>query len=203
MKTLIIASNNSGKIHEISAALKDLPLTIQSLKDYPQIKNIPENGKTFEENALIKARTVHRITGSYVLSDDSGLECDDLGGAPGVYSARYAGEGASDEQNNQKLIADIKAIHDPSRFARYVCVLVLVDPQGKETMVKETCDGLITMTPSGSEGFGYDPYFYLSDKKCTMAELPLDEKNKISHRGKALIKLVKILKKMKEINEGS
>lgn len=200
MNTLIIASNNAGKIREISEALKDLPLTIQSLKDYPQIKNIPENGKTFEENALIKARVAHQITGQYVLADDSGLECDDLGGAPGVYSARYAGNGATDEQNNQKLIADIQAAHDPCRFAQYVCVLVLIDPAGKEILIKETCEGLITMTPSGSGGFGYDPYFFLPDKKRTMAELPMEEKNKISHRGKALQKVKRVIEPLSKAN---
>lgn len=200
---IILATNNVGKIQEISDFFKGTSLIIKSLNDYPQIKLMPENGKSFEENALIKARSVHQITRGYVLADDSGLECVDLQGAPGIYSARYAGPNATGQQNNQKLIAELKAVHDPCRLAQYVCVLVLINPQKKETIIKETCEGMITFTPSGSGGFGYDPYFYLPEKKCTMAELLLEEKNKISHRGKALKKIAGFLKKIEEINEGS
>lgn len=188
---LTLATTNAGKIREIKEVLKNQALTIKNLSDYPKIGNMPEEtGATFTENALIKARYVWGKVGGYVLADDSGLECEDLKGAPGVYSARFAGVGASDEENNQKLIKSIQAKHDACRLARYVCVLALIDPQGLETIIEEVCDGMITFVPTGTGGFGYDPYFYLPEKKCTMAEMPLAEKNKISHRGKALKKLL-------------
>ncbi len=187
--TLVVATRNLGKLREIADALGDLPLVFRSLQDFPDIPPIEEGGSTFCQNARIKARTVHAAIGGFVLADDSGLECDDLAGAPGIRSARYAGEGASDEDNNRKLIADLAEVHDPSRCARYVCALVLIDPEGNEIAVEECCEGAITLTPSGNGGFGYDPYFYLPEKKCTMAELPLAEKNTLSHRGKALAEL--------------
>lgn len=192
---LVLATRNAGKVREMIRLLDGLPLTVCGLDQFPQIGEIPETGTTFEENARIKAKAVHRVTGGYVLADDSGIECDDLKGAPGVYSARYAGVGATDDENNQKLIADLAAIHDPSRVVRYVCVLVLIDPQGNETLVRETCEGAITFAPGGTGGFGYDPYFFLPAYKCTMAELPLDEKNKISHRGKAMRRIADYLRK--------
>lgn len=191
---LVVATRNAGKIREIERELKGLAVRVRGLDDFPQIGEIEETGTSFAENAQIKARTVHRIAGGYVLSDDSGLECEDLGGAPGIYSARFAGSKATDEQNNQKLIESITATHDPSRVARYVCAIVLIEPSGREHLVEDTCEGVITMTPSGSGGFGYDPYFYLLDKKCTMAELDPAEKNRISHRGKALRRILPILK---------
>jgi XTP/dITP diphosphohydrolase len=191
---LVLATTNTGKIREIENLLSQFPFTIKSLKDFPQIGPIEESGTTFQENALIKARAVHHITGGLVLADDSGLSCDDLQGDPGVYSARFAGPKATDEENNTRLVQLLSQVHDPSRRARYICALVLIDSQGKETVIEETCEGIITFTPSGEGGFGYDPYFYLPEQKCTMAELPLPSKNKISHRGKALKKLITLLK---------
>ncbi|HBF12707.1 MAG TPA: non-canonical purine NTP pyrophosphatase [Deltaproteobacteria bacterium] len=188
---LTLATRNAGKIREIKELLKDLPFEIKSTIDFKQIGSISETGSTFQENALIKARTVHKIVGGYVLADDSGLECNDLNGSPGVGSAYFAGPHATDDENNQKLIQEMKQVHDPSRLARYVCVLALIDPQGKETLVEETCEGLISFVAKGEGGFGYDPYFFLPDYGMTMAQLPLDEKNRISHRGKALMRLKK------------
>lgn len=192
---LVVATNNQGKFREILPFFSDLPLQLKNLNDFPQIGAIVEDGNTFMENALKKAKVVWKTTKGYVLADDSGLECDDLAGRPGIQSARYAGPKATDEQNNQRLIEDLKACHDPSRIVRYVCALVLVSPEGKFVKVEETCEGLITFSPSGSGGFGYDPYFFLTDRKCTMAEISLEEKNKISHRGKALKKIHDFLKK--------
>lgn len=187
---LLVATTNKGKMREIAAAFAGKGFNLQSLIDYPDIPPIAEEGANFKENALIKARAVHEIVGGYVLADDSGLECEDLHGAPGIHSARFAGDGASDEANNQKLVRLMQAMHDPSRRARYVCVFAFIDPQGQEKFFEGTCEGMITLTPGGSQGFGYDPYFYLPKYRATMAELPLVEKNKISHRGKALQALV-------------
>ncbi len=188
MATLIVATKNEGKVREILHLLKNLPLEVKGLSNYPQKIQLPEEtGSTFVENARLKAHAVWNVTKGFVLADDSGLECADLAGSPGIYSARYAGLNATDDENNKKLLEELQSLHDASRAARYVCALVLIDPHGQETIVVETCEGMITFVPSGTGGFGYDPYFYLPDKKCTMAELSLDEKNKISHRGKALM----------------
>ncbi len=195
LKTLIVASFNQGKIKEIASFFSTQEWIVQGLKEVKPLLSLPEEtGSTFKDNALIKARAVWNQTKGYVLADDSGLECEDLSGEPGVCSARYAGPQATDDQNNRKLIRELIKRHDPSRRARYVCALVLIDSTGKETVVEETCDGMITFVPSGTGGFGYDPYFYLPEKKCTMAELPLEKKNKISHRGKALAELIKIIR---------
>lgn len=189
-QSLIIASYNQGKIKEIRSLLEPSGWEVKGVNKQCHLPE--ETGSTFRENALAKARAVYRQlkeTNFFVLADDSGLMCEDLNGEPGVRSARYAGPQATDEENNQKLIAELMKRHDPSRRARYVCALVLIDSEGEETVVEETCEGVITFTPSGTGGFGYDPYFYLPQKRCTMADLPLEEKNKISHRGKALKKI--------------
>jgi XTP/dITP diphosphohydrolase len=191
---LTIASRNEGKIKEFKNAFQDLNIEVIGLNDLPEIDEIIEDGKTFEENAIKKAMTVFHQVGGYVLADDSGIESEDLNGRPGVYSARFAGPNATDEENNKKLVQMIQDIHDPTRRLSYVCVLVLVDPDGSETLVKETCDGVITFVPSGKNGFGYDPYFFLPEKNCTMADLSLDEKREISHRGLALRKIHEVLK---------
>lgn len=191
---IVIATRNQGKLKEIKDLLKDLDFNVKCLEDYPDIGDIAETGKTFEENALIKAQTVHHKIGGFVLADDSGIESEDLNGQPGVYSARFAGENATDEENNQKLVSLIQDIHDPTRRLTYICVLVLLDPHGNETLIKETCDGVITFVPSGNNGFGYDPYFFLPEKNCTMADLSLEEKQEVSHRGKALRKIHEVLR---------
>lgn len=190
---LVFASRNMGKASEVAHFFKGLPLKLESLGSFPEIGPISEDGRTFADNALKKARTVHCVTGGFVLADDSGLECEDLMGGPGVDSARFAGPNATDEENNKKLVETLLSVHDPSRRARYVCVMALVDPDGNETLVEETCDGVIIFMPGGTGGFGYDPYFFLPEKNCTMAELSLEKKNLISHRGKALKKIRMIL----------
>lgn len=191
-KQIILATRNKGKISELKSLLGN-DWQVVGLDQVGFNKEIEETGSTFQENALIKARVVHQQCGGFVLADDSGIECDDLDGAPGVYSARFAGPKATDAQNNAKLVELLQATHDPCRGARYVCVLALVNPNGEEFVVEETCEGIITFEPKGSGGFGYDPYFYLPDYKCTMAELPLEEKNRISHRGKALKKIAHLM----------
>ncbi len=192
-QSIVLATSNSGKIRELKELLGNDWL-VQGLPEIGFHDKIEETGTTFEENARIKARAVHQKMGGYVLADDSGLACTDLGGAPGVYSARFGGPNATDDDNNQELLARMREIHDPCRTARYVCCLVWINPDGSELVVEESCEGLITFAPSGTGGFGYDPYFYLPDYRLTMAELPLVEKNKISRRGKALKSLLNIIK---------
>ncbi len=193
---ITIATTNQGKVREIAEFLKDTSIQIQSLSDLPPMDPIEETGSTFAENALIKAKAVWDKIGGYVLGEDSGLECDDLQGDPGVHSARFSGSNATDESNNGLLMERFKDVHDPSRFARYVCSMALIHPEGHVTSIEEACEGMITFTPKGEGGFGYDPYFYLPHSRCTMAELPLEYKNQISHRGQAMEKLFALLQNL-------
>lgn len=190
---LIVATTNRGKFGEIEEALKDLPLVLRCLADFPGAPVVEEDQPTFEENALKKARTIARWSGKPALADDSGLVVPALEGRPGIHSARYAGKGADDEANRQKLVEELKEAPDEKRNASFVCIMVLVTPSGKEKIVEGRCEGTIAREPRGSLGFGYDPLFYLPSLQKTMAELPLQEKNKISHRGQALQKLREVL----------
>ncbi len=190
MKKIILATHNLHKMEEMSDVLKDLAIDILTLEQFPNIEDIPETGETIKENALIKARTVNRLTGIPAIGDDTGLEVETLNGAPGVYSARYAGENASFEDNINKLLTEMKIKVD--RNAQFRTVTVFVD--GKDELIAEgKIDGLITKEPKGANGFGYDPVFYIPELKRTFAELSAEEKNKISHRGLALQKLCKLL----------
>lgn len=196
MKTLYIASKNIHKVQELTQILKKKNFVVKSLKEFPNYRAPDETGKTFMENAHIKALALRKKIEKkdvFILADDSGLECEDLEGAPGIYSSRFAGENASDEKNNQKLVELLKDITHLTRVARYVCALVLITSDGKQHEIEGTCEGLITFEPKGKNGFGYDPYFYLPQFNKTMAELLPDEKNQISHRGKALNELYGIL----------
>lgn len=197
-RRLVIATKNQGKLREFKAVLGGLPFILQSLTDFATLGPFEETGKTYEENALLKARAVHGVLGGLVVADDSGIECEDLGGAPGIYSARLAGPQATDQQNNTELIKKLVEVHDPSRRCHYVCALALIDGEKNEVVFEETCEGMITFTPGGKGGFGYDPYFFIPEKKCTMAELSMDEKNRISHRGRALIKLADYLRSLRQ-----
>lgn len=190
---LIIATKNKHKVEELRVMLGSMGFEVVSLFDYPAIKDIEENGKTFRENALIKARSVHKITGNWVLADDSGLVVDALNGEPGIYSSRYAGKEKDYPANNQKLLEKMKDVKDGRRGAAFVCTMALIDPEGKERVVEGRCEGVIARTLSGAKGFGYDPLFYVPDKGRTMAELDMAEKNAISHRGRALAKLKDLL----------
>ncbi|NWG04741.1 MAG: XTP/dITP diphosphatase [Syntrophaceae bacterium] len=191
---MIVATKNKGKIREIREGLKELGLRIRTLSDYPNLSEIEEDGQSFKENALKKARFYSTVLGKLTLADDSGLEVDRLKGMPGIYSARYSGERASSRENNRKLLTEMEGIPLSKRGARFKCIIALVSPDGEEVVAEGTCRGRIGFKEKGRRGFGYDPLFILPKYGKTMAELPLKEKNKISHRGKALRKLRKILR---------
>ncbi len=188
---LVAATRNRGKLKEIKEILDGTGIELLSLDEFPDISLPPETGGSFKENALLKARKVARETGLPALSDDSGLEVDGLRGRPGVRSARYAGNGAADEENIRKLLYELKRFPpgSPQRSARFRCVIALVTPQGREEVFEGTLEGTIAERPSGSGGFGYDPVFYIPEEERTAAELSPEEKNRISHRAKALGKL--------------
>lgn len=186
MKKIIFATSNEGKMKEIREILKDLNVEILSLKDAGINPDIDENGSTFEENAIIKARTVMELTGEIVLADDSGLEVDYLNKAPGVYSARFMGEDTSYSVKNQYIIDQLKAAEGDERSARFVCVIAGAFPGGEIITRRATIEGCIAGEISGSNGFGYDPIFYVPEYQCTTAMMEQDLKNEISHRGKAL-----------------
>ncbi|SMP62586.1 XTP/dITP diphosphatase [Anoxynatronum buryatiense] len=185
--TAVIATGNPHKLEEIGTMLADFHITVRSMKDVGLAgMEIEETGTTFEENALIKARQVMAETGMLALADDSGLEVDALGGAPGVYSARYAGEGATDEANNQKLLEALTDVPMENRQGRFVCALAAVFPDGRELVVRGTVEGYIDFEPIGAHGFGYDPLFLIPAYQQTFGELGPVIKNSMSHRGKAI-----------------
>ncbi len=185
MKKILLASKNSDKVKEIRLILKNLPLEILSLAEFDAMPDAVEDGATFEENALIKARFFSERTKLAALADDSGLEVDALNGLPGVHSARFAGYHADDITNNQKLLDELKKIGVTESAAAYRCAMAFIDTDGTEFITRGKIGGTIKTVAKGSGGFGYDPYFYI-DAQRTMAQLPVDEKNLISHRGKAL-----------------
>ena len=192
--TIVLATHNKGKIREFKSILLPLGYDAIAVRNLlPDITEPDETGTTFAENAKLKALYYMKITGKPCLADDSGIIADALHGRPGVYSARYAGPNCSDDQNNEKLIKDLSAVAPTQRQAHYGCVLCLVWPDGRMLQTEGSCTGLIRDFYAGSNGFGYDPLFYIPDKGKTMAELTMAEKNKISHRGKALEKLVEAL----------
>lgn len=180
---LVIATGNKGKISEIRELLNDIPIDILSLTHFPGMPEIIEDGATFLDNALIKARFTAKFTGHPSLADDSGLEVDALSGKPGVLSARYA---PTTEERNYKLLKELESVPDHLRTARFVCALALARPDGFEWSTTGTCEGSITYSVSGDGGFGYDPVFYYQPLGKTFAELSREEKNSVSHRGKAL-----------------
>lgn len=195
MKRMIFATGNENKMKEIREILGDLPLEILSMKQAGISADIEEDGTSFEENALIKAREVCRLAGEMVLADDSGLEIDYLNGEPGIYSARYMGEDTSYRIKNQNLIHRLEGVPDEQRTARFVCAIAAVFPNGKELVVRGTVEGMIGYEERGENGFGYDPIFYLPDRGVSTAELPSEEKNSLSHRGNALRKMKELLEK--------
>lgn len=186
MKKIIFATGNQGKMKEIREILADLDAEVLSLKDAGIETDIVEDGKTFEENAQIKAKTICEMTGEIVLADDSGLEIDYLNKEPGIYSARYMGEDTSYRIKNANLIRRLEGVPDEQRTARFVCAIAAAFPDGAVKTVRGTMEGRIGYEEKGENGFGYDPIFYLPEYGCTSAELSMEEKNKISHRGKAL-----------------
>ena len=188
---MIVATRNRGKVREVREALKGLGLRIHALSDFSNAPEIEENGKTFVENALKKARYYSKYFGKVTLADDSGLEVDSLKGLPGVYSARYAGERASSQENNRMLLREMEGVPISKRGARFRCVIAVVSPDGRELLAEGSCKGRIGFGERGRRGFGYDPLFILPNYGKTMAELSLEEKNRVSHRGKALKKIRK------------
>ena len=188
IKEIVIATRNTGKVKELTALLGHVVEKITPLRELNSVPDIVEDGDTFRMNALKKARLVSGVTGKITLADDSGLEVDGLGGRPGVFSSRYAGEGASDKDNIRKLLEELNGIS--GRNARFVCDLALVFPDGEEIVVEGICEGVILERPRGDGGFGYDPVFFLPDVDKTMAELTAEEKNLISHRARAVRALV-------------
>ena len=183
---IVFATGNEGKMREVRLILEDLGMEILSMKEAGADPDIVEDGKTFGENAEIKARAVWEQTGGIVLADDSGLVIDWLNGEPGVYSARYMGEDTSYEIKNQALIDRLAGVEGADRSARFVCNIAAVLPDGQVVHTEETMEGRIAEKPAGHEGFGYDPILYLPEFGKTSAEITIEEKNRISHRGKAL-----------------
>ena len=183
---VVFATGNEGKMREVRLILQDLGFPVLSMKEAGASLDIEENGTTFAENAMIKARAVWEKTGGIVLADDSGLVVDYLGGEPGVYSARYLGEDTSYEIKNQAIIDRLADAKEEERTARFVSAIAAVLPDGSELVTEGTIEGLIAHEPAGNGGFGYDPIFYLPEYGVTSAEIPIEKKNEISHRGKAL-----------------
>ncbi|MBU8786799.1 MULTISPECIES: XTP/dITP diphosphatase [Bacillus] len=193
MKEVIIATKNEGKVKEFKEILAPRGYDVKSLLDIGYTADIEETGQTFEENAIIKAETISKETGKIVIADDSGLSVDYLGGRPGVYSARYAGEEKNDLANLQKLLKELEGVEKEERSARFRCALALCIPGQETKTVEGAVEGYITEEPMGTNGFGYDPVFLVKDKDQTMAQLSSSEKNKISHRADALKKLTALL----------
>jgi XTP/dITP diphosphohydrolase len=193
-KTVVLASNNPGKVREINQILAGLHLTVKPQSEFG-VPEAEETGLTFVENALLKARNASRLTGLPAIADDSGIEVDVLNGAPGIYSARFAGKGASDEQNLRKLLTELAAIAEEERTARFQCLMVYLRHEFDPTPVicQGTWEGRILFEPRGNNGFGYDPIFFVPIHNCSSAELPPEVKNKLSHRGQALRALVTAL----------
>ncbi len=191
---VVIATKNEGKVREFKKLLEPLGFEPVSMTEEGIDPEIIEDGDTFEENAHIKAKTVHKLTNLPVIADDSGLEVEFLGGAPGIYSARYAGEHATDEERNQRLLDEMQGVDRPLRNARFVCAIYFILDDKKEYCVTGTLDGFIGEEPQGENGFGYDPIFMIDDDK-SLAEISEKAKNKISHRAKALEKLAAELQK--------
>ena len=186
MDKIIFATGNEGKMKEVRMILEDLGLPVLSLKDAGITADVEENGTTFEENAQIKAKAIMEMTGALVLADDSGLEVDALDKKPGIYSARYMGHDTSYHIKNQNIIDRLEGKVGEERSARFVCAIAAAFPDGRVLTTRGTMEGQIGYEEKGENGFGYDPIFYLPEYQCYSAELSLEEKNKLSHRGKAL-----------------
>ncbi len=196
MAKLLLASSNQHKIEELQQMLAGLNIEVISLDDVPDMPIIEEDGKTFSENASKKARLTAMHTGYTCLADDSGLVVDALGGQPGVYSARFAGEEADDRKNNHKLLQMLQGVEGEKRRARFICVIAISNPQGKVCTVEGKCEGWINYEERGIGGFGYDPLFIPEGCTQTFAELSREEKNRISHRGQALLKARTLLEEI-------
>jgi len=196
---VVLATRNQHKVQEIQALLADLPIHLLSLADFPDLPDVIEDGSTCQENAVKKARETAAGTGHWALADDTGLEVAALGGRPGVYAARYAGEDATYADNCEKLLEELKHIPVERRRARFLTVMALADPKGQTEVVEGELQGQISEQFYGSQGFGYDPVFYVPKAHKTLAEMTLTEKNELSHRGQALRLAKDLLKRRLEI----
>ncbi len=190
---LLIATNNAGKLHEYRILLKGVPYDLVSPSDVGIKTLVAEVGQSFEENARLKAQTLAKESQFLTLADDSGLEVDALGGEPGVMSARYAGENATDSDRINYLLVRLAGVAENKRTARFRCVIAIARPDGRTEICSGECHGLITLEPRGEHGFGYDPIFFFPELGKTMAELPVDIKNRVSHRGRAAKKARRLL----------
>jgi XTP/dITP diphosphohydrolase len=195
MPKLLLATNNKGKVREYKHMLKDLPFELVSLAELGINTEVDEVGESLEENARLKATVLSRESQLLTLADDSGLEVDVLGGEPGRLSARYAGEGASDRDRVSYLLSRLKDVPPEKRAARFRCVIAIAQPDGEVELCSGECQGVIALEPRGKGGFGYDPIFYLPELGKTMAELSLEEKNRVSHRGRAAREAIKLLRR--------
>jgi len=193
-KKIVLATGNQDKVKEIVEILKNLDIELLTLKDFPGVPGVVEDGKTLAENALKKARIISGFTKLPAVSDDTGLEVDALNGAPGVYSSRYSGENATYADNVKKLLGDLENVPPEKRQARFRCAVAYYSENSTQ-IVEGVCEGEITDQPQGNQGFGYDPVFFVPEYDCTFAEMDLNLKNKISHRAKAFLELRNLLEK--------
>ena len=199
MKTIILASNNKNKLNEITEKVKGIDIKIISQSEAGYDIEVEETGKTFEENAILKAEAIYKISNMPVIAEDSGLEIDYLNGEPGVYTKRYAGENATSQDKIEKVLRLLENVEESKRTARFKCVICYIDKEGKKHIFKGSCEGKITYEPYGTTGFAYDPIFLYNTK--TFAQMTSNEKNEISHRGKAVSKLVEYLQKFSMRND--
>ncbi len=201
MRKLLVATHNQGKVREYQELLADLPLEVTYLDPEGITLEVEETGATFEENARLKALTCAALSGLWTWADDSGLEVDALAGGPGVYSARYAGPDATDADRYRKLLDALTGVPWDRRTARFRCTVALATPEGEVRTVDGLCEGIIAFGPAGSNGFGYDPVFYLPEADQTMAQLPPEIKNQVSHRGRAAQNALVVLRDMVSATE--
>jgi len=190
---VMVATQNRGKLREIREILEGSGVVLLSLDDYPDLPEVVEDGETLAENALKKARSICAWTGHVTIADDTGLEVEALDGRPGVHSARYAGDGAGDADRRAKLLAELGGVPEEGRGAAFRCVMAIATPDGREELVEGECRGMICEEPKGANGFGYDPLFLVPEYGMTFAEIAPEVKNRISHRGRALAGLMKVL----------
>lgn len=195
---IVLATKNKKKAEELKRIIENESVCLLTLDDFPDCPQTEEDGKTFEENAVKKAMAAAECTGLPAIADDSGLEVYALDNAPGVYSARYAGDNADDKKNIEELLHEMRFVENENRSARFVCCIVFAYPDGKLKAFTEYCEGTIGIKPEGSNGFGYDPVFYPAGHEKTFAEMTEAEKDKLSHRGKAMKKLEEFLKNLYE-----
>jgi len=190
---IVLATTNANKLREFREMLQDMDVTVIGLDAFPGCPEVVEDGVSFAENALKKAAAIARHTGRVTMADDSGLEVDRLGGMPGIYSARYAGPGADDRANNERLLRELDGVPAGGRGAQFTCVIAVVDPRGGQQTVRGTCRGVILTRPRGEHGFGYDPLFLDRETTLTFSEMTPEQKNRVSHRSRAIAELKKML----------